>query len=88
MKKRDTITIKERTMLSLNRFRYECKDQESDWEWYRIDDDKGLARMLRLLNNAYVNVNQIVRAMQTGMIGHTPFVRFKAIRLDSELPMS
>lgn len=82
--KRDTITLKERTLLSFNRFRYECMDEESDWEWYRIEDEKGHARMMRLLNSAYIKPELIIRSMQTGQVGRTVFVRFQAIRLDSE----
>jgi hypothetical protein len=81
---RDTITVKQRKLLSLNRFRYECMDEESKWEWYRIKDEKGHARMMRLLDSAYVKPSLIIRAMQDGQIGRTVFTRFRAIRLDSE----
>ena len=81
---RDTITVKQRTLLALNRFRYECMDEESNWEWYKIEDEKGYARMMRLLSSAYVKPKLILRSMQAGLIGRTVFVRFQAIRLDSE----
>ncbi len=81
---RDTITTKQRKVLAFNRFRYECMDDGSDWEWYRIEDEKGHARMMRLLNSAYVRPELIVRSMQDGQVGRTVFVRFQAIRLDSE----
>ena len=80
----DTITRRQRKKLALNLFRYECMDEESDWEWYRIEDEKGHARMMRLLNSAYVKPELIVRSMQDGQVGRTVFVRFQAIRLDSE----
>lgn len=83
-KRRDAITVKERTSLALDRFRYECMDEESNWEWYKIEDEKGHARMMRVLGSAYIKVDLIVRAMQAGQPGHCLFTRFRAIRLDSE----
>lgn len=84
MTKRTTLTVKERTTLALQRFRYEAMDEESKWEWYPIEDEKGHARMMRLLGGAYHNTNLILRAMQAGQTGHTLFVKFRAIRLDAD----
>ncbi len=82
MPHRKTINVKERVALALHRFRYEAMDEESKWEWYKIKDEEGHARMMRLLGSAYYNPAIALRSMQAGVWGTTLFVRFRAINLD------
>jgi len=84
MEKIKTLSNSQRAALNTRKFKYQCKDDGSNWEWYDISNPDGLVRMYNRLYAAYIKPNDIVQAMKKGLEARTPFARFRAVPIDGE----